>query len=88
MPQAHPACNEQYSRPGKADFTFFVRADSEPKISAALADAGFGCSHQEGVVEMLKDLLIQQERNSKSGHLNQSISTNTYLYAGQVFFFS
>ena len=65
MTHAHPACNQQYSRIGKAAITFFVRADAKPKIRAALADAGFGCSYQEGLVEMLKDLLIQQGRDPK-----------------------
>ena len=56
---------QQYSRLGRAAITFFVRADAKPKIRAALADAGFGCSYQEGLVHMLEDLLIQQGRDPK-----------------------
>ena len=65
MTQAHSASNQQYSRLGKAAITFFVRTDAKAKIRAALADAGVGCSYQEGLVEMLKDLLIQQGRDPK-----------------------
>ena len=43
--------------------TFFVSAEAKPKIRAALAVAGHGCSYQEEIVEMLKDLLINQERD-------------------------
>ena len=65
MTSAHPSYKQQYSRLGKTAITFFVRADAKPKIRAALADAGFGCSYQEGLVEMLKDLLIRQGRDPK-----------------------
>ena len=65
MTKAHPSYNQQHARRGKAAITFFVRADAKPKIRAALADAGFGCSYQEGLCEMLKDLLIQQGRDPK-----------------------
>ncbi|QNJ06495.1 hypothetical protein SynMEDNS5_01780 [Synechococcus sp. MEDNS5] len=65
MTQAHPACNQQYSRLGKAAITFFVRADAKPKIRAALADAGFGCSYQEGITNMLRELLESQGRDPK-----------------------
>ena len=55
--------HQQPSRIRKSAITFFVSADAKPKIRAALADAGYGCSYQEGIVEMLKDLLINQERD-------------------------
>ena len=57
--------NEQYSRRGKSAITFFVRAEAKPKIRAALADAGYGCSYQEGITNMLQDLLEQQGRDPK-----------------------
>ena len=57
--------NEQYSRRGKSAITFFVSAQAKPKIRAALADAGYGCSYQEGITNMLQDLLEQQGRDSK-----------------------
>ena len=56
--------NKQYSRRGKSAITFFVSAEAKPKIRAALADAGYGCSYQEGITNMLKDLLEQQGRDS------------------------
>ena len=55
----------QQSRTGRSAITFFVRAEAKPKIRAALADAGYGCSYQEGLVEMLKNLLIEQGRDPK-----------------------
>ena len=56
---------QQPSRIRKSAITFFVCADAKPKIRAALADAGYGCSYQEGIVEMLRDLLIKQGRDSR-----------------------
>ena len=57
--------SKQYSRRGKSAITFFVSAEAKPKIRAALADAGYGCSYQEGITNMLQDLLEQQGRDSK-----------------------
>ena len=57
--------NKQYSRRGKSAITFFVSAEAKPKIRAALADAGYGCSYQEGITNMLQDLLEQQGRDPK-----------------------
>ena len=57
--------NQQYSRRGKSAITFFINAEAKPKIRAALADAGYGCSYQEGITNMLRDLLEQQGRDSK-----------------------
>ena len=56
---------QQYSRRGKSAINFFVSAEAKPKIRAALADAGFGCSYQEGITNMLQDLLEQQGRDPK-----------------------
>jgi len=56
---------EQVSRRGKSAITFFVNAEAKPKIRAALADAGYGCSYQEGITNMLQDLLEQQGRDPK-----------------------
>jgi len=56
---------EQYSRRGKSAITFFVSAQAKPKIRAALADAGYGCSYQEGITNMLQDLLEDQGRDPK-----------------------
>jgi len=57
--------SKQYSRRGKAAITFFVNADAKPKIRAALADGGYGCSYQEGITNLLQDLLEQQGRDPK-----------------------
>ena len=57
--------NKQVSRRGKSAITFFVSEQAKPKIRAALADAGYGCSYQEGITNMLKDLLEQQGRDPK-----------------------
>ena len=56
---------QQYSRRGKSAITFFVSAEAKPKIRAALADSGYGCSYQEGITNMLQDLLEQQGRDPK-----------------------
>ena len=56
---------QQQSRTRRSAITFFVRTEAKPKIRAALADAGYGCSYQEGLVEMLKNLLIEQGRDPK-----------------------
>lgn len=57
--------SQQYSRRGKSAITFFVSAEAKPKIRAALVDAGYGCSYQEGITNMLQDLLEQQGRDPK-----------------------
>ena len=57
--------NEQYLRRGKSAITFFVNVAAKPKIRAVLADAGYGCSYQEGITNMLKDLLERQSRDPK-----------------------
>ena len=57
--------NKQVSRRGKSAITFFVSEHAKPKIRAALADAGYGCSYQEGITNMLQDLLEQQGRDPK-----------------------
>ena len=57
--------NKQVSRRGKSAITFFVSAEAKLKIRAALADAGYGCSYQEGITNMLQALLEQQGRDPK-----------------------
>ena len=66
LPMSHETPARRYQQPsrsGRSAITFFVCADAKPKIRAALADAGYGCSYQEGIVEMLRDLLIKQGRD-------------------------
>ena len=52
----------QASRIGRTSITFFVKEGAKPVIRAALADGGYGTSYQEGLVNMLNDLLESQER--------------------------
>jgi len=54
--------NPQSSRRGKAAITFFVKPDAKAAIRAALADGGYGTSYQEGIVNLLNELLQQQQR--------------------------
>ena len=52
----------QASRIGRTSITFFVKEGAKPVIRAALADGGYGTSYQEGLVNMLNDLLESQDR--------------------------
>ena len=52
----------QASRIGRTSITFFVKEGAKPMIRAALADGGYGTSYQEGLVNMLNDLLESQDR--------------------------
>ena len=52
----------QASRVGRTSITFFVKEGAKPVIRAALADGGYGTSYQEGLVNMLNDLLESQNR--------------------------
>ena len=52
----------QASRIGRTSITFFVKEGAKPMIRAALADGGYGTSYQEGLVNMLNELLESQNR--------------------------
>ena len=54
----------QASRVGRTSITFFVKQGAKPVIRAALADGGYGTSYQEGLVNMLNDLLESQNRGA------------------------
>ncbi len=54
----------QASRVGRTSITFFVKEGAKPVIRAALADGGYGTSYQEGLVNMLNDLLESQNRGA------------------------
>ena len=54
--------NKQSSRQGKAAITIFVKPEAKAAIRAALADGGYGTSYQEGIVNLLKELLNKQNR--------------------------
>ena len=55
--------NQQSSRRGKAAITFFVKPEAKAEIRAALADGGYGTSYQEGIVNLLNELLQKQQRS-------------------------
>ena len=54
--------NSQSSRRGKAAITFFVKPEAKAAIRAALADGGYGTSYQEGIVNLLSELLNRLQR--------------------------
>ena len=54
--------NQQSSRQGKAAITIFVKQEAKAAIRAALADGGYGTSYQEGIVNLLNELLNKQNR--------------------------
>lgn len=56
--------NTQSSRRGKAAITFFVKPEAKAAIRAALADGGYGTSYQEGIVNLLNELLSSQQRKT------------------------
>ena len=56
--------NQQSSRRGKVAITFFVKPEAKAAIRAALADGGYGTSYQEGIVNLLNELLQKQQRTS------------------------
>jgi hypothetical protein len=55
----HP---KQASRYGKSAICIFVKPDAKQRIIAALATAGYGMSFQEGIVNLLNQLLIEQHQ--------------------------
>ena len=52
----------QASRVGRTAITFFVKDGAKPVIRAALTDGGYGTSYQEGIVNLINDLLESQQR--------------------------
>jgi len=54
--------SSQASRVGRTSITFFVKEGAKPVIRAALADGGYGTSYQEGLVNMINELLESQNR--------------------------
>lgn len=52
----------QAGRVGRSAITVFVKQESKAVIRAALADGGYGTSFQQGLINLLNDLLKQQKR--------------------------
>ena len=50
----------QASRLGRSAITFFVQPQAS--IRAALADGGYGTSFQQGIVNLLNELMTKQNR--------------------------
>ena len=61
-PQNRPVDRCQASRIGRSAITFFVKPEAKVAIRAALADGGYGTSFQQGLINLLNDLLKQQKR--------------------------
>ena len=57
-----PMSQVQASRLGRSAITFFVQPESKASIRAALADGGYGTSFQQGIVSLLNELMVQQNR--------------------------
>ncbi len=53
----------QASRVGKSAITFFVPTNMKAEIKAALVNAGYGLSFQEGIAQLLDELLRSQNRS-------------------------
>ena len=58
----HYGSPTQASRMGRSSITIYVKDGAKPMIRAALADGGYGTSYQEGLINMLNDLLSSQNR--------------------------
>ena len=57
-----PMNQVQASRLGRSTITFFVQPQSKASIRAALADGGYGTSFQQGIVNLLNELMTKQNR--------------------------
>ena len=58
----HYGSPSQASRMGRSSITIYVKDGAKPMIRAALADGGYGTSYQEGLINMINDLLSSQNR--------------------------
>jgi len=58
----HYGSPTQASRMGRSSITIYVKDGAKPMIRAALADGGYGTSYQEGLINMINDLLSSQNR--------------------------
>ena len=54
--------HQQASRVNKSAITFFVKPEAKAAIRAALADGGYGTSYQEGLVNLLSELMGRLNR--------------------------
>ena len=54
--------NRQASRHGKSAICIFVKPEAKQSIIAALAEGGYGISFQEGITNLLNQLLIKHQK--------------------------
>tara|TARA_Y100000589_G_scaffold296192_1_gene303189 strand:- start:939 stop:1136 length:198 start_codon:yes stop_codon:yes gene_type:complete len=52
----------QASRQGKSAICIFVKPEAKQSIIAALAEGGYGISFQEGITNLLNQLLIKHQK--------------------------
>ena len=52
----------QASRFGKSAICIFVKSEAKQDIIAALAEGGYGINFQEGIVNLLNELLISHHK--------------------------
>ena len=52
----------QASRHGKSAICIFVRPEAKQSIIAALAEGGYGISFQEGITNLLNELLMTHHK--------------------------
>ena len=53
---------QQASRYGKSAICIFVKPEAKQSIIAALAEGGYGISFQEGITNLLNELLIEHHK--------------------------
>jgi hypothetical protein len=52
----------QASRQGKSAICIFVKPEAKQSIIAALAEGGYGISFQEGITNLLNELLLEHHK--------------------------
>ena len=53
---------QQASRHGKSAICIFVKPEAKQSIIAALAEGGYGISFQEGITNLLNQLLVKHQK--------------------------
>ena len=53
---------KQASRFGKSAICIFVKPEAKQSIIAALAEGGYGISFQEGITNLLNELLLEHHK--------------------------
>ena len=58
----HYGKTKQASRCGKSAICIFVKPEAKQRIIAALAEGGYGISFQEGITNLLNELLLEHHK--------------------------